>query len=255
MTRARVWATAAFLLGVVVSVAANVAHTYYVPGASGRPPLGAQLAAAFYPLALLLVVEILARVPWPRSLGWAFARYGGTAVVALVAALVSYRHMAALLDAYGEDVLTSRIGPLAVDGLMVVASFALLALGRPSGNQDAPDVLPVAEAEALPDGYALWDDVEPEPEPPALAWWPLPQLPAGDQADEDEREDEAAPDPTSPVPGVPGDVIERAVELFRDDIEAGRVPTYRSVKDSLNVGQKRARRVREYMAVLASSPR
>ncbi|GAA4625043.1 hypothetical protein GCM10023196_027670 [Actinoallomurus vinaceus] len=137
-------AWAAFLMGVVVSVAANVAHTWHPAAATLKtyaalhggstggwhPELGAQLAAAFYPCALLLTIELLTRVKWPSGAAWAFARFGGTGVVAAVAAVVSYRHMAGLLAAYGEDALTARIGPLAVDGLMVVASFALLAIAR-----------------------------------------------------------------------------------------------------------------------------
>src|SRR5690606_65095 len=50
--------------------------------------------------------------------------------VASVAAVVSYRHLSGLLSHYGEDPLTVAIGPLAVDGLMVVATGALLATGR-----------------------------------------------------------------------------------------------------------------------------
>lgn len=163
----RGWASVAFGLGVAVSVAANVAHTYYIPGA-GRPPVGAQLAAAFYPCALLLVVEILARVPWPSSPWWGAARYGGASAVAGVAAVVSYRHMSALLSAYGEDRLTSAIGPLAVDGLMVVASFALLAIGRQTHADTAPTArrattpAPVADAPADVD-QAAENEVPAEP--------------------------------------------------------------------------------------------
>jgi hypothetical protein len=53
-------------------------------------------------------------------------------VVALVAAVTSYRHMRALLLAYGEDSVTATIQPLSVDGLMLVASLALMALGTRS---------------------------------------------------------------------------------------------------------------------------
>lgn len=146
----------AFGLGVAVSVAANVAHTWYPArpalrsyaalhrgsAAGWRPEIGAQFAAAFYPLSLLLTVELLTRVRWPAGLAWAAARFGGTGVVAVVAAVVSYRHMAGLLAAYGEDRLTARIGPLAIDGLMVVASFALLALGRARPHAATPPADP-----------------------------------------------------------------------------------------------------------------
>lgn len=134
----------AFVFGVVVSVAANVAHTLYptaaqlaewtkaphAAGAQWHPEVGEQIAAAFWPLALLLAVEVLTRVRWRPGASWSLARFGGTGAVALVAAVMSYRHMQGLLGAYGEDGLSSAIGPLAVDGLMVVAGFALLSMGE-----------------------------------------------------------------------------------------------------------------------------
>jgi hypothetical protein len=48
----------------------------------------------------------------------------------LVAATVSYRHLSGLLHFYGEEAITATIGPLAVDGLMVMATAALLATGQ-----------------------------------------------------------------------------------------------------------------------------
>lgn len=140
MTAGKVWATAGFGLGVAVSVAGNIAHTWHpskaVLEAAGvtadqwQPEIGAQLMAAFFPVALLVTVEVLARVAWPHTWGWMAARFGGTSLVALVAAVVSYMHLNGLLHAYGEDPLTALIGPLSVDGLMVVCGFALIAISR-----------------------------------------------------------------------------------------------------------------------------
>lgn len=118
---ARLVAWVAFAVGVAASVAANIAHA--------RPELGPRIAAGFAPLALLLTVEIISRVPWPAGRAWVVGRWGGAGVVAAVAAVTSYRHMRGLLLAYGEDSVTATIEPLCVDGLMVVASLALLALG------------------------------------------------------------------------------------------------------------------------------
>lgn len=150
-------AWAAFGAGISVSVAANVAHTWYPPAAvlaawraahgpavAWRPGLVAQIAAAWWPVALLLCIEIVTRVQWQPGRRWAAARYGGTGVVAVVAAVVSYRHMAGLLAATGEDGVTAHLGPLAVDGLMVVASVALLSIATqhrhaaPAGPTSGP---------------------------------------------------------------------------------------------------------------------
>ncbi|MGH3489586.1 MAG: DUF2637 domain-containing protein [Actinopolymorphaceae bacterium] len=131
---ARLVAWSGFLLGVAASVAANVAHA--------QPGIGPRIAGAFVPLALLLAVECMTRPRWNRRPGtwstwwWGLARYGGTGLVALVAAVMSYRHMSALLTGYGEDALNAAIGPLAVDGLMVVAGFALLAMSNPHTDKE-----------------------------------------------------------------------------------------------------------------------
>lgn len=120
--RGRAWAWTAFLLGSAASLAANVAHA--------QPHLGPRLTAAFAPLALVLAVELAARVRWQP--GWASAvmRWGGTGLVAAVTAVVSYRTQVDLFAQYGEDEVNAVILPLSVDGLMLVAAGALLTLGR-----------------------------------------------------------------------------------------------------------------------------
>src|SRR6266704_4394939 len=129
----RGWAYLGALLGGAVSVAANVAHSYVPPAGADpvgwRPHGGAVVGAVFWPVALFVAVEILARIAWPAGTRWVAARYLGLLPVAVVAAVVSYRHLSGLLAFYREDPLTSTIGPLAVDGLMVMATSALIATG------------------------------------------------------------------------------------------------------------------------------
>jgi hypothetical protein len=85
------------------------------------------LSAVFWPVSLFVALEILSRTTWPTGILWRVIRLGGLLPVAVVAAVVSYRHLSGLIRYYGEDGLTAAFGPLAVDGLMVVASAALLA--------------------------------------------------------------------------------------------------------------------------------
>jgi hypothetical protein len=61
---------------------------------------------------------------------WWLLRWAGMLPVAFVAALVSYRHLSGLLAYYGEESIVCVIGPLAVDGLMVMATGAILATGQ-----------------------------------------------------------------------------------------------------------------------------
>jgi len=136
----RSWAYLGALVGAGVSVAANVAHSYVPPAgaASGwSPHTGAVVGAVFWPVALLVAIEVLARVAWPAGGRWLLVRFGGLGPVATVAAVVSYRHLSGLLSFYGEDTITTTVGPLAVDGLMVMATGALLAT-RPGGVESRP---------------------------------------------------------------------------------------------------------------------
>jgi hypothetical protein len=103
-----------------VSVAANILAAQ--PSAVGRA------VAAWPPLALLLVVEVLARSPIPTGiLRWAAT--GGAACVAVVAAVASFHHMHTVARSVGESPLVAVLFPLSVDGLAVVASVALLGTG------------------------------------------------------------------------------------------------------------------------------
>jgi hypothetical protein len=162
----RGWAYAGALLGAGVSVAANVAHSYVPPAAAGpgwSPHTGAVVGAVFWPVALLVAIEVLARVPWPNATRWTVVRFGGLGPVALVAAVVSYRHLSGLLSYYGEDGITSTVGPLAVDGLMVMATGALLATGTATTVRIARqrrDLSPPAEPRHKP---ASAPEVKPTP--------------------------------------------------------------------------------------------
>ena len=107
-------------LGVAASIAANVLHANH--------NLIAQTIAAWAPLALLLSVELISRVPVHRR-GHAAARLAATIVIAGIAAWVSYWHMVAVASRYGETGLTPYLLPISVDGLIVVASISLVEVG------------------------------------------------------------------------------------------------------------------------------
>ncbi|ROO62988.1 uncharacterized protein DUF2637 [Micromonospora sp. Llam0] len=114
------WAVrATLILGVVASVAANVLHA--------QPHPISQTIAAWPPVALLLTVELISRVPVHRKL-LAAARLIATTAIAGIAAWVSYWHMAGVASRYGETGLSAYLLPISVDGLIVVASISLVEL-------------------------------------------------------------------------------------------------------------------------------
>lgn len=114
------WAVRAVLfLGVAVSVTANVLHAVDNPIS--------QAIAAWPPIALLLTVELISRIPVHcRSL--AFARLAATGIIAGIAAWISYWHMAGVASRYGETGASPYLMPVSVDGLVVVASICLVEL-------------------------------------------------------------------------------------------------------------------------------
>jgi hypothetical protein len=153
----RGWAYTGASLGGAASIAANVAHSFIPPANAAldwTPEPGAVVGAIVWPVFLFVAVEILARVAWPTGLTWQAIRWAGMLPVAAVAALVSYRHLSGLLAYYGEEPIVCVLGPLAVDGLMVMATGAILATGQPTST--------VVSAEAT-------DTIRPAPTPPAVS--------------------------------------------------------------------------------------
>jgi hypothetical protein len=141
LERVRHGARAALTLGVVVSIVANVLH------ADGN--LISQSIAAWAPLALLITIELIARVPVK---GWlSVARLVATATIAGIAAWVSYWHMVGVALRYGEEPGAAHLIPLTVDGLVVVAWVCLVEIGgRIREQQSAPEPGPVDATPAPP---------------------------------------------------------------------------------------------------------
>lgn len=147
----RGWSYLGLVLGGLVSVAANIAHSFIAPeGApdNWKPEPGAVVSSIVWPLFLFIAIEILARTPWPTGWGWNVLRWVGLPPVALVAAFVSYRHLSGLLDHYNEETLVVWFGPLAVDGLMLMATTALLATKHTRSTELVPAPAPATTAEA-----------------------------------------------------------------------------------------------------------
>jgi hypothetical protein len=127
-----------FVFGSVISIAANVLHTWLPathmpPGWS--PGIAPQIGAAVWPIGLLISVEVLSRVTWRDGVLWRLARYGGAGTVALGSGVISYGHLRDVLLAWGYGHPGADVGPLVLDGLMIVSGFALLAMsGSPHGD-------------------------------------------------------------------------------------------------------------------------
>jgi hypothetical protein len=141
---------------------------------------------------LFVATEILTRVAWPTGRVWWLLRWTGMLPVAFVAALVSYRHLSGLLKFYGEESIVCVLGPLAVDGLMVMATGAILATGQHRHTTASVSV------PAVPDLVRI-----PAPTPSAV---PTLRITAPEPADEPappQPEPAATPEPATVPTGVP----------------------------------------------------
>ncbi|MEV7622655.1 DUF2637 domain-containing protein [Actinoplanes sp. NPDC089786] len=139
LIRVRWGVRGALVLGVAASVAANILHAL--------PNPISQTIAAWPPLALLLTVELISRIPVHRQ-SLAVVRLAATASIAGIAAWVSYWHMAGVAARYGEVGAAPYLIPLSVDGLIVVASICLVEL---TGRIQLVASNPVAKAAAKAD--------------------------------------------------------------------------------------------------------
>lgn len=167
----RRWARFALIFGASMSVLGNETHTFLTPGAVNLP---IRIVLAFiWPTALFVAVEVLVRVNWRNR----FIDYAGRAVmmipVSMVAAVVSYQHLHALMLQGGEDGFSAAIGPLAIDGLMIGGTVALLAIR--AASLTVAELVPVPDLDAVlarwvssdaPDLDAELEQIETLPEAP-----------------------------------------------------------------------------------------
>lgn len=178
MNRRIRWAVRGTLfLGVAASITANVLHA--------RDNPISQAIAAWPPLALLITVEVVARVPITRR-WFAVVRVLATALIAGIAAWVSYWHMAGVALRYGEATGAAHLLPLSVDGLIVVASVCLVELG-------GRDRTPLAQFRPARVVYDHSRPIGPMPvpiKPPA-------ERPGGTDGDSDSAGQRARQDPRS----------------------------------------------------------
>jgi Protein of unknown function (DUF2637) len=157
LRRVRHGARAALTLGVTVSIVANILHA--------NDNVISQAIAAWAPLALLITIELIARVPVRR--GWlSFARLVATATIAGIAAWVSYWHMVGVALKYGEEPGAAHLIPLTVDGLVVVAWVCLVELGGRIREAEQPPPVVVEQPPApAPSAAEPVDSVSTAPPP------------------------------------------------------------------------------------------
>lgn len=152
MNGARFVAWVGFVFGSLVSIGGNLLAARIPPKPTPpgwAPDVWAQVGSTVWPVALLISVEVLSRTAWPKTLLSRAVRYAGVGAVALFSAVISYQHIQAVLISWNYEGLSAGVGPLAVDGLMVVSGAAMV-LGSTAVTAILDEVRdqrePVAEA-------------------------------------------------------------------------------------------------------------
>ncbi|RAO44463.1 DUF2637 domain-containing protein [Micromonospora saelicesensis] len=163
-----------FALGIAASLAGNVLHA--------SDNVISQAISAWSPVALLLAVELISRIPARRG-ALSAVRLGATAVIAGIAAWVSYWHMVGVATRYGEADSSAYLLPFSVDGLIVVASISLVEIGgrirtltetateATPVSESAPALANLVESKPVYTNEDIWG-----PEPPAVEPAPAPAV-------------------------------------------------------------------------------
>lgn len=134
------WIYAGLLVGSGLSLYANIKYTFIPPRSAplwwptGRPwdpaeyspPSGALVLAASWPVLLYITTEVMMWKGWLAGKGWALVRGLSMLLVAAPVANASYHHLSGLLRYwFPDDVVTVWLGPLAIDGAVLMCTAAL----------------------------------------------------------------------------------------------------------------------------------
>ena len=114
----------ALMVGAGLSVAGNVADTFRTRGAA-TDTLDIILAGA-WPILVILTIEMFVSRRWSPRLGFQVLRWFGCLAIGNLAMLVSWLHLHDLLDSRGQLNLVAIAGPLAIDGMAIMATGLIL---------------------------------------------------------------------------------------------------------------------------------
>jgi hypothetical protein len=187
-------------------------------------------------------------------------------LVATIAAIVSYWHVAELALRYGQPPVAAYLLPVSIDGLVAVASLVMLRSARLAVS--APWLartglgLAVAATLGCNVAYGL-----PHGWPGALlSGWPaIAFVVAAEMAISMTRKRPRAAVGGIPAPGVPRPRTRTrtrsaplddtaAASVFMDELASGAVPSIRRIRARLHVGQLRAQRIHAHLEGLVRTP-
>jgi hypothetical protein len=130
------------LTGSGLSVAGNVADTFRTRGPA-TDGLDIILAGA-WPILVILTIEMFVSRRWAPSRGFQTLRWFGCLAIGNLAMLVSWLHLHDLMASRGQLPLVAMAGPLAIDGMAIMATGLILSTrGRVATVHRASVIVPV----------------------------------------------------------------------------------------------------------------
>lgn len=180
-----------------------------------------------------------------KAIRW--STVAAVAIVAAVAAFVSYRHALQVVRLHGEGWPVAQLYPLTIDGLIYAASMVLLDSAR---RRATPPVLAyvalglgiaatLAANVAAGLAYGVLGAI--------VAAWPAPALVISyELLMYVIRSAAAAPGAAGPDFGLNGSAA-AAVEAFAAELAEGKVPGIRAIRGRMHVGQDKASQVQAYL--------
>jgi hypothetical protein len=263
------WAYLGVVLGLMASVAGNIASTVLTESVVSlwlRVPL-----AALWTVFLGIGIEVLTRIEWERN----WRHWGARAILigpmSLVAGFMSYLHLHHLMVLSGEPGAAQAVGPLAVDGTLFGCTVALLVTrysARNAGQERPTTTLAQRVANLKAAGSAVLDAAK-APALPAVPVLPegfvtapaMSQVPLGPEApvlEEIQVPADEVPVPVSPAaPRAPRtlrtqwDVL-KAVHILMDPEDTR---TDAAIGDLVGVGSKMIQRTRRAVRALKADPK
>jgi hypothetical protein len=111
-------------VGAGLSVAGNLADTYRTRGAA-TDTLD-QVMAAGWPVLVLLAIEMFVSPRWSDKRMFQVWRWTGCLAVGGMAMVVSWTHLHDLMASRGQMAVVAILGPLAIDGMAIMATGLIL---------------------------------------------------------------------------------------------------------------------------------
>ena len=125
------------LVGAGLSMAGNLADTYRTRGhdVDGLD----KILAISWPALVILAIEMFVSPRWPRKALFQVWRWIGCLAIGGMAMLASWTHLHDLLASRGQLATVSLLGPLAIDGMAIMATGLILASrGQPVASDETP---------------------------------------------------------------------------------------------------------------------